>query len=268
MDFFYEHPVFRYEEFRDAHQASGERSPLTTTSVLAQHVASGRLIHVRRGVYGVGRALPRGAAAHVDPFIVAGKLARDAVVAYHAALQFRGVAYSIWHRYAVLSRSLPRRFLWGHNEFVGVAPPAAVRDLPDFGGGITCEHYAGAMVRVTSVERTLVDVLDRPRLGGGWEEVWRSLEMVEFVDLDVVVAYTTKLGTALTAARVGYFLESHRDQLFVEDRHFNTLREMVPKQPRYMDGSRAPGRLVKPWNIIVPEAVLGRTWEEPLYDEC
>ena len=46
---------------------------------------------------------------------------------------------------------------------------------------------AGLAVRVTSLERTLVDVLDRTDLSGGWEEIWRSLEMVEFFDLDVVI---------------------------------------------------------------------------------
>lgn len=29
-------------------------------------------------------------------------------------------------------------------------------------------------LRVASLERTLVDVLDRPDLAGSWEEVWRS----------------------------------------------------------------------------------------------
>ncbi len=42
-------------------------------------------------------------------------------------------------------------------------------------------------MRVASLERTLVDVLNRPRYPGGWEEVWRSLESVAFFDLDRVV---------------------------------------------------------------------------------
>ena len=50
-DFFAQHPVFRFEEFRDAHQAAGDRSPQTTGSVLKQHVAAGNLLNVRRGLY-------------------------------------------------------------------------------------------------------------------------------------------------------------------------------------------------------------------------
>jgi hypothetical protein len=44
-------------------------------------------------------------------------------------------------------------------------------------------------LRVAGLERTLVDVLDRPDLSGSWEEIWRSLESVEFFDLDKVVEY-------------------------------------------------------------------------------
>ena len=115
---------------------------------------------------------------------------------------------------------------------------------------------------MATLERTLVDVLDVPSNAGGWEEVWRSLEMVEFFDLDAVAAYAVKLGSALTAARVGFFLEQHREALMVEDKHLEPLRRLRPRQPRYLDARRKPGKLVAAWNLIVPDDVLGRTWAE------
>ena len=117
-------------------------------------------------------------------------------------------------------------------------------------------------MRVTTIERALVDVLDAPQKGGGWEEIWRSLEMVEFFDLDAVIDYTSQLGSSLTAARVGFFLEEHRESLMVEDGHLEALRKMAPNAPRYLDRKREPGRLVSPWNLIVPERVLTRGWVE------
>src|SRR3970040_2338540 len=48
--------------------------------------------------------------------------------------------------------------------------------------------------------------------------------MVEFFDLDAVASYAVKLGSALTAARVGFFLEQHREALMVEDKHLEPLR--------------------------------------------
>ncbi len=261
-DFFSSHPVFTHEEYLAAHGRGRERSPRTVDSLLGHHVEAGRLLRVRRGLYAVVPSGASGGDFQVDPFLIASKLTVDAVVAYHAALQFRGKAYSVWHRYTVLTKAHPRALSFQGNEFVAVAPPKAVRDAPDFGGLVVRELYAGGEVRVTTLERTLVDVLDAPTHGGGWEEVWRSLEMVEFFDLDAIVSYAVKFATALTLARVGFFLEQQRERLFVDDSHLAPLRARAPRQPCYFDATREPGRLVKGWNLVVPERLLSRSWEE------
>ena len=77
--------------------------------------------------------------------------------------------------------------------------------------GVTGHNRSGVQLRVTNHERTLVDVLDRPDLTGSWEEIWRSLESVEFFSLDQVIEYTRLLENATTAAKVGFFLEQHRE---------------------------------------------------------
>ena len=259
-DFFAGHPVFRYDEFVVTHSTEGGRSRQTSASVLKQHVAAGRLLHLRRGLYA---SVPRGAnpASHpVDPYLVATKLADDGVVAYHAALQFHGKAYSVWNRFHYLTRARQRRFKFRDLEFVPVQVPAVLRARADLGGGVAEHRHAGGLARVATLERTLVDVLDVPERSGGWEEVWRSLEMVEYFDLDAVLAYTELLGSALTAARVGFFLEQHREPLMAEAKYLDALRALAPVQPRYLDSRREPGKLVKGWNLVVPERVLARSW--------
>lgn len=250
-------PVFTRQDFVVARKNEGRQNARTADSLLHKHLASGDIVHLRRGLFAH-------AATEPDPFLVAAKLAPDATIAYHAALQFHGNAYSVWHRYLVLTRADLRPFSLDGNDFIGVAPPRPLARLKDLGGLIRDEPHAGHTVRVTTLERTLVDVLDRPHLGGGWEEIWRSLESVDFFDLDEVVAYALKLKTAATVARVGYFLDQHREQLFVEDKHLAPLKKRAPRQAIYLDAkNRKGGTLVKPWNLIVPERVLQRAWEEP-----
>lgn len=261
-DFFARHPVFRYRDFVAIHSASGQRSRQTSASVLKQHVAAGNLLHVRRGLYAT---VPRGTSAEsvqVDPYLLATNLAEDAIVAYHAALQFHDKAYSLWRRFHYLTCSRLRRFSFRDAEFVPVQAPARVRSLPDLGGGVVERRHAGGLIRVTSLERTLVDVLDAPQRCGGWEEAWRSLEMVEFLDLDALTEYAGKLGSALTAARVGLFLEQHREQLMAEDSHLDALRKLAPAQPRYLSSKRESGELVRGWNLVVPRRILSRAWAE------
>lgn len=262
-DFFDSHAVFTHAEFVSAHTATG-RSTHTSNALLSRHLTAGRLLRVRRGVYAtVPRAADPGKAV-VDPYLVATRLADDAVVAYHAALQFHGRAYSVLRRFHYLTRGRARPLSFRGSEFVPVRAARALRNLPDLGGGILEQPHAGGMVRVTTLERALVDVFDAPDKGGGWEEIWRSLGAVEFLDLDAVIGYARKLGSAVTAARVGFFLDQHREPLMVEQAHLDGLRELRPKGPRYFDPRRQPGRFVRAWNLVVPEPILARAWEEVL----
>ena len=130
VDFFATHPVFTHEEYVAAHGARGDRSPRTANSLLTRYAVAGKIFHVRRGLYA---AIPAGATPEtfqVDPFLLATKLASDAAIAYHAALQFRGRVYSVWHRFAVLTRSHARPLSFQGNDFVGVRPPRSLDGLP------------------------------------------------------------------------------------------------------------------------------------------
>ncbi|MGO8684591.1 MAG: type IV toxin-antitoxin system AbiEi family antitoxin domain-containing protein [Thermoleophilia bacterium] len=260
-EFFATHPVFTLREFLDTRTAVN-RNVSTAKNLLAKHVASGRLLRVRRGLYAT---VPRGVAAAqapVDPYLLASRLTDDAVVAYHAALQFHGKSYSVWRRFHYLTAERRRPFTFRGDEFISVQIPASLQPLADRGGGMEDASHAGATLKVTTLERTMVDVLGSPQRAGGWEEVWRSLEMVEFFDIDAVVTYVIRLGSALTLARVGFFLEEHRGELMVDDGTLAELRRYAPRQPRYLDAARKPGRLVRNWNLIVPDEVATRRWEE------
>ncbi len=256
-EFFLAHPVFTHEEYARSRKSA---SPRTVDSLLRKHVASGRVARVRRGLY---LSTTAGASAEtVDPFLVATKGARDAAVSHHAALQFHGRAYSMWNQVTFLTTHATRGFRFGPVEYVPVRPPKQVAQLPDMGGGVESIPSGGGEVRVCTCERAMVDVLHSPALGGGWEEIFRSLAMVEFFDLEAVITYTLALDSAVTAARVGYFLSLHRERLFVEESHIERLAAHAPTQARYLDTSRDAGQLVRPWNLIIPEWVLNQRWDE------
>ena len=263
VEYFATHPVFRFGDFASAHQESSARKATASKAALQQHLRAGHLLHVRRGLYAV---VPRGASAEnlpVDPFLLASRLSPDAVVAYHAALQLHGRAHSLSRRVTYLTCTRAKRCEFRGTEFVPVPVPPTLRRLTDMGGGLVEVTRNGLPVRVTTLERTLVDVLDAPRHGGGWEEIWRSLESVEFFDVDAVIDYALKLGSAVTVAKVGFFLEQHREELMLEESHLKRLEQHAPSQPMYLERSkRESGKLLNRWNLVVPERVWSRSWAE------
>lgn len=263
--FFRQHPVFTSKEFDDYLSSLGLRGPRSRESLLNYHRKTGHVLLIRRGLYAV---IPHGSnpeSYSVDPFLVASKLTADAVLSHHTALEVNGYAYSVRNHITYsASRPLPSVNFRSH-VFRGVKFPRALcrKGKEDF-GVITIDR-SGLEARATSLERTLVDVLDRPDLSGSWEEIWRSLEAVEFFDLDQIVEYALLIDNATTIARVGFYLEQHSESLMVEERHLKPLRDNSPKQPHYLDRSRRKsGKLVVNWNLIVPVELVERAWGEVL----
>lgn len=263
QEFFARHPVFTYKEFEAFLASQRNLSKRTQDSLLTYYTKTGRILRVRRGVFA---SVPLGVSPEnspVDPYLVAAKLAEDAVLAYHTALQFHGRAYSVQQQFFYLTEHASRPLRFRSHSFRAVPPPKALKTRKQKSVGVVIADHSGLNVRLTSLERTLVDVLDRPDLGGGWEEIWRSLESVEFFDLDQIVKYALLLGNATTVAKVGLYLEQHRETLMVTDSHLRRLRAHRPATAHYLDrGRRESGRFVEGWNLVVPESVLARSWQE------
>lgn len=263
QDFFAGHPVFTHEEFAAFLSARGSRNRKTRESILSHYIKTERILRVRRGLY---LSITLGLSPEqcpVDPYLLAAKMAPDAVLAYHTALELHGKAYSVFEEFVFLTCSRTRPLSFRGQRYRGVAFPSKLAEKGRMSLGTMSVERSGLEIRVTSLERTLVDLLDRPSLGGTWEEIWRSLETVEFFDLDEVVEYSMSLENATTAAKVGFFLDQHRDTLMPDEAHLDRLRLLKPAQPHYM--SRADGktgRLVRDWNLIVPAEIVERRWEE------
>jgi predicted transcriptional regulator of viral defense system len=255
--------VFTVEELDLFLSKEGTGNPNTRKALLTYYRKQGRILPVRRGLYAV---VPFGSSpdsSPVDLYLLAAKMTKDAVLGYHTALEFHGKAYSVYNRIHYLStqRSLPVKFRSYEIRRVSVPQPLIAKGKEMF--GVSRHKRSGGELRVSNLERTLVDVLDRPELAGSWEEIWRSLESVEFFDIEQIVEYVLLLENATIAAKVGFFLEQHKEPLMVDDVHLQPLRKLRPRQPHYlMRGKRKGGRWVKEWNLMVPDEILNQSWAE------
>jgi predicted transcriptional regulator of viral defense system len=187
-------------------------------------------------------------------------MARDSALAYHTALEAHGYAQSLFEKlfFATWTKTKPLTFRG--RRFVPVRPPTAVRKARGVDGWLEILERGGLTVRVTTLERTVADVLNRPDLAGGVEEAWRSCSSIPGLDLRELEAYVKALGSRVLAAKVGLFLERHRDGLAVSEALLYRLRSLTPRVPVYMDRGKA-GRVVSRWNLVAPVELLAGDWE-------
>jgi predicted transcriptional regulator of viral defense system len=244
------HGLFTREELAESLLARG-RADATVDSHLVRWRRQGRIVRVKRGVF--VRLDPPGSAngALPDFIAIASRMAPDAAVAYHTALECLGFAHSTFERLTFVTWTKTKPASFRNRRFVPVRPRASLLTTHRGEPWIERAERAGIEIRVTSLERTVVDVLDRPELAGGVEEVWRSLLSVPALDPDTLEKYVTILGSRTLAAKVGFFLERRREDLVVPAALLERLHARIPRNAVYMD-RRRKGRLVSRWALVVP----------------
>lgn len=259
-DFLDSHPVFTIDEIANARSQKGAFKSSTLYNLLAYHQKQGHIVRIRGGLY---CTVPIGIEASqylVDPFLVASKMSEDAVLGYRTALDLFGKLHTPQNEFNYLSKE-SKTCCFQDVKYRAVSFPIALqRSNSEQLGAISVDRL-GQKVFVTSLERTLVDVLDRPYLCGSWEEIWLSLESIEYVDLELVLEYAFLLGKQNTLAKLGFFLELHREQFMVPETCLQELLKGIPKKPFYLDPNRnQPQKMVTKWNLIAPLPLLN---EEP-----
>ena len=238
-------PLVTLEDFR---QRYGHRSSdRSIRNVLYRMKRDGRLRALAKGVY-------TGAFAATPPnrYVVPGKLRRDAVVAFHSALELHGFANQVFQTVYYLSAQPRKDLVFDGTTYHCVTPP---RRLPgarrlEFQVEETPDH-----VRVTGRERSIVDCLMFLEYSGGVEEVDRCLAMLPSFNFETGLAYLKLLRRPWLYARLGYLLDRHADKLFFFGTWRDSMLRRLPRGVAYLGPKRSGYRWVPTWNLMVPETL-------------
>jgi predicted transcriptional regulator of viral defense system len=254
------HPVFTRAEFAAAfgHPAGAAN----VTSLLRHHLRAGNIKRISREVFA---AVPAHLAAErlvIDRFAAASKLRSDGVLGFHSALELHGIAYSEFNEVQLISAGRTERVDLPFGACRFIAPPKALVATGKVDHLTMTMDRQGMMVRVTAIERTVVDVLHRPGIAGGAEEILKSLDMVRYLDPAKIVDYVERLDNRSLASVSGWWLEKRRAVLGVSDDVLVRLRARLPRSKHYALGAE-PGRavLVEPWRVLLPPEAVDASFE-------
>lgn len=265
--FFETHPVFRFEEFAQFMQVEGSERAASWRQQLSYHHKAGKLIHIRKSLYAVKPVSSTEEDFWIDPYLIASKASTDAILSHHTALELHNLAYSTFEELTFLTSQGIKPFTYQNQRFRSICFPRVLVTQNQVNKNVELIQRQGLRIKITSLERTLVDILDRPDLAGGWEEVWRSLDHVVHFDPQKLIEYALMLNNATTIAKVGVFLEQRPAYLKVDSSYIDKLLPHIPKQKHYLNRSkRTKSKYIKKWHLMVPQEIIERQWEEPYND--
>lgn len=259
------HEVFTLSEYlAEVDDTVGERVRYQN---LLNAVRRDQAYPLKRRLYASNLGSFRGRVPNV--MLVAAKAAADSVLAYHTALEARGVAHSPARTVCFVSAGNVAPFDVRGYRFRQAPSPGQRRrgralqaDSEERSRFCSRVRSGAALVLATSRERTLVDCLYRMDLAGGLEEFLRSVGSFSTMSSRDVADYVTWLASPTLVARAGWLLSLMRDDWLVDPEPLDEMRRVVGRGTYWLQRRRADVEyeFLSEWRLYVPAALPYLAW--------
>jgi predicted transcriptional regulator of viral defense system len=191
-------------------------------------------------------------------YAIASHAAPDAYIAYHSALEFHGIANQVYFEVFSASKNRFRTFEHDGLTYTHVQSP--------FDAGVVSKDGG---VRVTDLERTIVDGINDFSKVGGLEELLRSIEMIPYLESRKLLEYLNAYDKVFLYQKAGYILEHYKNGLKLTDEFFSVCQSKVTNSKRYLYAGlqRESPVFQKSWALCVPKNFTAITQKGANYVE-
>ncbi len=227
--------------FRKSDVVSVAQNVRTAESILLSYQKKGIISKIRRDLYCINNlatGLP-----DVSKYEIASAISQDSYVAFHSALEFYGLSHQVWNEVSVCSSSRFSSFLF---DDIAYSMQQSKIDVS------VMEPLMQRGVRVTTLERTVVDCIARLDIAGGYEEFLHCAESLSVLDekklTEILVAYDSPI----VWKKVGYVLQNLQSQTKVSDSFLLMCRNKGGDSVNFMTNKNECPVYVKEWKIYVP----------------
>jgi len=222
------------------------------SKIASRWVAQGRLIRLRQGVFA---PVPLDSAPAdttvVDPWVLVPDLFGTAYVTGWSAAEHWHLTDQLFRRVCVKTAEQVRGSL------------VAVRDAEFFVShvsedllfGLSARWIGQTRVSVADPHRTVVDMLDDPRLGGGARHISDCLTAYfrsEHASREKIIAYAERIGNGAVFKRLGFLAER---ALPADDPLLAACRERLSAGYAHLDAALAGDRIITRWRVRVPRSL-------------
>lgn len=225
-------------------------------SLLYDYTKSGLIERVRRDLY-VAISLETKQPIR-NRYAIASKITESSYITHHSAFEYYGCANQVYYEVYISGDKYFPEF-----EYDGVMYKYSKPHISD---GIT-ENRDG--VRVTDIERTILDSINDFERIGGLEELLKCIEQIPSVKEDKLLSYLNIYNSKGLYQKTGYILEHFRNLLNLSNNFFKECLHNIPNSKRYLYKSEFKKDFVfnQKWNLYVPNDLLSLIDKGVNYDE-
>lgn len=219
-----------------------------TDSAASWHIQSllekGYIERVRHNLYAV-ISLETGQPI-ANRFQIASAVAEDACVAYHSAFEYYWLANQVFYEVYFTSEKRLHDFSYDGIRYKCFLTRGSVGIVEDPTG-----------VRVTSLERTVIDSIASFEKIGGLEELLRCMLLIPCLSAEKLLDALDIYRSGKLFQITGYLLEAFQDEFHLPDAFFSICEKRSSNSKAYFSRDHKNCILHKRWNLYAPADLRG-----------
>ncbi|MDO9628970.1 MAG: type IV toxin-antitoxin system AbiEi family antitoxin [Acholeplasmataceae bacterium] len=236
-----EKTVFTFEDAKEIY-----KNESTTYSALRRLVMKGLLKKIRNNLYSCVNASTGD--VYADKFQIASNINKSSYISHYSAFDFYGYSNQVYNTVYVSSSIHFNSF-----EFEGIYYQY-VKSIGDF-GVIEPSYTKG--VRVTDIERTIIDAIYHIDKISSLDEILNNMDLVNQIKEQKILTYLEHYNNQGLYQKVAFILSLHRSRLNLSDDFFKILEKHIKKSVRYLNSeSEYKGKYLSKFQLVVPRWVL------------
>ena len=183
-----------------------------------------------------------------DKFLLANKMVLDGVIGYHSALELHGLAQSSYNTVHIITEK-PYDIKPFTSYEISYKP---VKQDTSFGKAKVIR--GSEEVLVTDIEKTLIDCIDKLKYAGGFEEYYKSISSIDYINEKKIIKYLKKYGKVALYHKIGFVLEHFKNKWHITDYTLKSLLSGISLlNTVYLDPSNKEIKYNSKWHLYVPK---------------
>ena len=183
-----------------------------------------------------------------DAILIAAKSTENAFLSHYTALTIYGVAERYTTQIYVTTTKHQRNIKY-HEIKINY-----IKIIPKKFFGYKTMNYSNESIQISDLERTIIDVINKPKYSGGWVETINCLKNLDEINYKQLIMYIKKFNNKTTARKIGYMLEK-LENLNPPQKIIREIKEFSGSNELYFDDTKK-GTYDQKWNLIIPENVI------------
>lgn len=212
----------------------------TASSIVSRLLKKGFVKKIRNNLYTCANITDGQVVA--SKYHIASAINESSYISHHSAFEYYGLSNQIYYEVYVSSNNRFNNF-----EFEGIKYKYVSSSFND--GVINPKGTNG--IRITSLERTVVDSIKDFTSIGGIEELLSCIELILYLDEKEIVKFLDRYELKFLYQKSGFLLEQYKSKFQLSDKFFEYCKEKTGKSTRYLSEDSTVYN--EKWKLVVPE---------------